>query len=206
MQVHNVEQGTEDWLKLRLGVPTSSCFDKIITPTGKPSTQLSAYANKLIAEWLCGEPLDCYENDWMKRGTELEPQARAFYEMVNDAEVRKVGFVTDHGVGCSPDGLVDDGLLEIKCPAPHTHVDYLLTNKVPTKYFPQVQGQMFVTGAAWCDFLSYHELMPPVLIRVERDDKFISTLKKHIEVLLETIIDRKAILSERGINPVKEAA
>lgn len=209
MKVNNCEQGTPEWFQARLGIPTASMFDKVLTPTGKASAQAGVYANTLIADWLCGAPAESFESEWMKRGTELEPQARAFYEMECNTTVPQVGFVTNeigNGViGCSPDGLPDaGGLLEIKCPAPHTHVGYLIDGKLPTKYKPQVQGQMLVTETEWCDFLSYHPLMDPVLIRVERDDEYIRDLTVALNKLLDTIAERKQKLTDRGVSPIQE--
>lgn len=201
-------QGEPEWLQARLGIPTASCFDKIITPTGKPSTQAEAYCNKLVAEWLVGAPVDDYTNPHMQRGTELEPQARAFYEMQADTDVKQVGFVLrdDRLVGCSPDGIVAPGLLEIKCPAPSTHVEYLLNGGVPSKYIPQVQGQMYITESDWCDFVSFHPLMQPVIVRVNRDDKFITALTKALDEFVSMLADRKTQLINKGIEPLKEAA
>jgi hypothetical protein len=40
MKIHNCTQGTEEWRKLRAGIPTASEFHKIITPkTGQLSKQ-----------------------------------------------------------------------------------------------------------------------------------------------------------------------
>jgi hypothetical protein len=33
--IRNIEQGSDEWLKLRLGVATASNFKNIITPLGK---------------------------------------------------------------------------------------------------------------------------------------------------------------------------
>lgn len=182
MLIHNVEQGTEDWFKVRLGIPTASCFDRIITPTGKDSTQAEAYENKLVAELLTGKPVDDFDgNAWTERGNELEPDAANFYAMQHDVEPVKIGFVTDdaRAYGCSPDRMIgDDGLLEIKCPAPHTHVKYMLDQSIDRKYYPQLQGQLFVTGRLWVDIISYHPEMQPVILRVERDEPFIIDLAK----------------------------
>lgn len=209
MKIVECEQGSSEWHAARLGIPTASEFGRLITKTGKPSTQSNAYANQLVAEWLCGHALDGFESDWMRRGKELEAEARAYYELQTGAEVLEVGFVLrdDERVGCSPDGLIgDEGLLEIKCPAPHTHVEYLLTGAVPAQYVPQVQGQLYVTGARWCDFLSYHPDMPPVLLRIERDDTFIARLYAELAKLIDTVDARKAKLAERGIAPSEAAA
>ena len=182
MKPFDCEQGSPEWFDLRRGIPTASCFDRILTPTGKESTQAMAYASQLIAERLTGVSLGFEGNRHTERGTELEPQARAYYEFVAGPVV-EVGFcLRDDGIaGCSPDGLVgDDGLLEIKCPSPAVHVEYLLAGKAPTKYLAQVQGQLWVTGRAWCDFLSYHPLMDPVLERVSADAEYHTLLEAAI--------------------------
>ena len=209
MIVVDCKQGTPEWLNARLGVATASCFEKVLTPAGKPSSQADAYANQLIAEWLCGEPEETFKSPWMERGNELEPEARAFYSMETGLTVKQAGFcLRDDGlVGCSPDGLIgDEGLQEIKCPAPPTHVGYLISGDVPKKYIPQIQGQLYVTGAQWCDFLSYHPVMPPVLIRIGRDETYIAALEKEIKKLLKKIEARKQILIKKGVEPISEAA
>ena len=202
---HNVEQGTPEWLAVRLGIPTASDFDKIITSTGKASTQTTAYAHKLLAEILTGHPVETFEKtEWMERGQALEESAVQFYELKTDIETVKIGFVTDdrRTMGCSPDRLVgNDGLLEIKCPAPHTHVGYLLNNKVDRKYWPQVQGQLLVTGRKWVDWMSYHSEMQPVIIRVERDEEFLKAMNASIQQFnAELAVELGKLI------PIKEAA
>jgi len=178
MQLHNFEQGSPEWLQARLGIPTASCFSKLITSTGKKSTQIEGYLNSLVAETLMGEPPESFSSEWMARGTELEPQARAWYEFQTDLDVDQVGFVTlDSGIaGASPDGLTLTGGLELKCPKAETHVGYLRANKLPTDYVPQVQGCMWICERDSWDFASYHPLMPKLLITVRRDDAFIAKL------------------------------
>lgn len=197
MQIHNVEQGSDEWHAVRLGIPTASEFAKILTPTGKLSAQAEAYANKLVAEKLAGKRLESFEgNDWTERGNELEAAAVSYYEVLTDSTTEKVGFVTAGECGCSPDRLVgDDGLLEIKCPAPHTHVHYMLTGKIEQKYTPQVQGQLMITGRKWCDLLSYHPDLPPVLIRIERDEDYIEALRGAIKELNKDIAEKFVKLS-----------
>lgn len=181
MIIHDLPQGTPEWFAVRRGKPTASEFKQILTATGKPSTSAHRYMCTLLAEWLAGDKLEAYENEWMRRGNELEPQAREMYEFVHDAEVVLVGFceADDRSAGCSPDGLVgDDGLVEIKCPAPWTHVSYLLAGKCPADYVPQVQGQLMITERQWCDFISYHPDLPPLVVRVQRDEAFIAALRE----------------------------
>lgn len=180
MRLLNVEQGSPEWFNARLGIPTASEFCKIITPTGKESTQADGYANRLVAELLIGKPVSDFEgNEWTERGKELEPDAVAFYEMSYGILTHAVGFIMDDEgtMGASPDRLVgEDGLLEIKCPSPQVHVQNMLNKRIDTKYIPQVQGQLLVTGRKWVDWLSYHPEMPPVIIRVERDEKYLEQM------------------------------
>jgi len=201
-----VEQRSDEWQKLRCGVATASCFDRIITPaTGKPSASAVAYRRELLAEWLTGQPVSIKESGWMQRGTEMEPEARAFYEFEADAEVTETGFVfldERRLIGCSPDGLVgDDGLVEIKCPAPHTHVGCLIDAKLPTAYIPQVQGALWVTGRRWCDFISYHPEMEPLIVRVKRDEGYIAKMAMLIEAFVATMLEERQILLSRGLGP-----
>lgn len=179
MRIIECQQGTPQWYAARLALPTASNFGKILTATGKKSTQAKAYMDVLLAEFLTGEHENGYANAAMARGTALEPEARAYYEFTTDRDVQEVGFVLrDDGlVGCSPDGLVgNDGGLEIKCALSSTHIGYLREKKVPTEYLPQVQGGMYVCECQWWDVLLYHPSLPSLVIRVERDEEYIKTL------------------------------
>ena len=191
MKIHSVEQGAPEWLSLRLGMPTASEFCKIITPTGKASTQAEAYSNRLVAELLTGKSADPFAgNDWTTRGNELEADAAAFYELQFGGDIKEVGFITndEETFGASPDRLVDEnGLLEIKCPAPHTHVGNLLDGQIDGKYTPQVQGQMLVTGRSWVDWLSYHPEMQPSIIRIERDEKYLELMRSMLTEFTENL-------------------
>ena len=191
MIILDVEQGTEEWLQARLGVPTASNYSKIITSTGKPSAQADKYINDLVAQKLTGQIPEMFKSDAMQRGNDLEPQARAYYEFMTDNVVEEVGLILNYdGAGCSPDGLIgDDGGIEIKCPLGATHVSYLRANKLPTEYVQQVQGCMYITGRSWWDFVSFHPDMESMIIRVERDDEFIEKLDVQMKALLQTIND-----------------
>lgn len=185
MKIHNVEQGTPEWLKLRLGIPTASEFDKIVTPAkGELSKSAVKYRNYLIAERLIGEPLDSVDNlMWVERGKLLEPQAVAQYQFTMDVETVPIGFITtdDGRIGASPDRLLvgQNGGLEIKCPAPQTHVGYSLDGP-GADYRCQVQGQLWVAELDFVDFYSFNPAMPPVLIRTERDEPFIAKLAEAV--------------------------
>ena len=149
MIIHNVEQGTEEWFRLRLGMPSASKFKDLVTPKGKPSAQSEKYMYELLAERLSGKREEGFKTFWMQRGNDLEPQAANVFEFQTDLNCREVGFVTDdhQTVGCSPDRLVDGVGLEIKCPSPAVHVKYLAdyanNGTMPSEYYAQVQGTTF---------------------------------------------------------------
>jgi len=182
MIILDCEQHSTEWFKGRSAIPTASMFSKIITSTGKPSTSATGYMNQLLAEFLVGGPVDQIEqNHWMERGSDMEAQARQAYSLVSDTDVQEVGFVfrdESRMTGCSPDGLIgDDGVWECKCPKASTMVEYMLGGKLPSKYVPQVQGQLWVTGRQWTDFFAYHPDLPPFRIRVERDAEYCKLLE-----------------------------
>lgn len=178
MKKVDVEQGTHEWLMARLGKPTASRFDQIMTEAKRQySKQAKSLRSRLLAEWMLGYPMDDVSNEWTTRGTTLESDAVAWYELQRDVEVQRVGFgmLDDESAGASPDGLIgNDGGLEIKCfSAPH-HIDCLLGADPATK--TQVQGNIWVFEREWWDVLAYNPALPPVLIRVPRDDKYIEDL------------------------------
>ena len=176
-------QGTEEWAQCRLGIPTSSEFSKIITPAkGEYSSQATGYMHKLIAESLTGKEATGFMSEWMERGKEMEAEARNWYE-IDHGDVRQVGFVyrdERKDTGCSPDGLMEDRGLEIKCVSPGIMVGYMLDGGMVREYIPQVQGSMYVTGLLRWDFLVYHPDFKPILITVERDKEYLSKLEMYL--------------------------
>jgi hypothetical protein len=199
MRILGNEQGTQAWLDSRLGCPSGSGFDKLVTSTGKPSTSAEGYINQLIAEKLTGRSTEVKVTEWMQRGTELEPMARNFYELASGNDVQEVGFCKADNIeaGVSPDGLISDsGSLEIKCPSPAVHVSYLRGNKLPTKYIQQCQGVLWICEREWLDFVSYNELLPALIVRVHRDQDFIKAL--------ETEVTKACNLIEKEVARLKE--
>jgi hypothetical protein len=181
MRIDQNEQGSPEWLAARLGIPSASMFAKIVTTKGIWSASADAYINQLVAERLTGEREEVFQSHHMLRGTELEPDARDLYSLISDAEVTEVGFCLHDtlSAGCSPDGLIgEEGGLEIKAPAPATHVEYLRGGVLPSKYKQQVMGCLWITGREWWDFVSYHPTMKPLIVRVERDEEYIAALEK----------------------------
>lgn len=203
MIVYDCIQGTTEWLALRAGIPTASNFSKIVTPkTRKPSSQATMYMYTLLAERIMGHPCEeAGRSPWMERGKLLEERAAAYYEMLTDTPTGVVGFVSNDTktIGASPDRLVgSDGLLEIKCPRESTHVAYLLDRQVDADYYPQAQGQLWISERDWVDVLAYHPELPPALIRVERDEKFIALLAEMVGAFSCDLEAKAALLCDRG--------
>ena len=199
-----IQQGSAAWLELRAGRPTASQFHRILTPSGKPSTQATDYLHGLLAERMMGHPLVEHVSLWMQRGADLEGEAVTFYEFQRELTTERLGFVTNDAgtIGASPDRLVGaDGLLEIKVPKDSTHVGYLLSEPVDQAYYPQIQGQLWIAERQWLDMLSYHPEMPPALIRVDRDEAYIDKLRAAIEAFAEVLAQRTEDLRARGWLP-----
>ena len=197
---YDCEQRSEEWFRLRLGIPTTSEFKKIVTPGGKLSTQCEGYLDELLAEWILGVPLENFSSEWMVRGQELEPQARQAYEFMMEAKVETVGFVTtDDGlVGASPDGFVEERrLLEIKSPSEKVHVGYMRHREIDAEYRPQVQGQLWVCEREGQDIISYHPRLPVVVIPVERDEKYIMLLSQALGQFCEQMLEARVQLEHR---------
>lgn len=213
MIIHDVEQGSEQWHKLRLGIPTASKFDKIVTPVKLQATKSStseAYMFQLLAEWIIGQPCDMGSNKFMERGTELEPDARKMYELIYGVKVEQVGFCTtdDGRVGYSPDGFMgENGLLEIKNPMAPTHVKYLLDpQSLYEEYKLQVQGGLFVTGQDWADIISHNPAMPMAHYRVEPDNDVIRALATNLAIFTQQLEIFKQRLIENGVEPCEVIA
>lgn len=179
IQIHNVEQNTEEWLRLRLGIPTASMFATILAKgkDGGVSLTRKTYLYKLAGEILTGEPADNFSNDHMQRGHDMEAQARDLYAFMRDAEPELVGFITNHGAGCSPDSLIDhNGLLEIKTKVAHLHIEALLRDGIPPEHKAQCQGHLWVAEREWLDLAIYWPKLPLIVRRVYRDEPYIRDL------------------------------
>ena len=189
MIISEAEQGSIEWGNDRAGVLSASSFAKVLSPTGKLSTQAEVYMRTLAGEKITGKKEDGYCGGHMQNGIDTEAEACDFFQLITGKKIEKVGFCfkdEEKNIGCSPDGLeFIDGIanegLEIKCPKLSTHVEYLLAGEVPDKYIPQIQGSMFVTGLEKWNFFSYFPDMPPVHLVIERDEIWIAKFGKAIK-------------------------
>ena len=171
------EQGSPEWHQARCGIISASNMKSLFTSRGEKTASgvRETYLNQVIAERLMQKPMETFQSYDMERGTQLEAQARANFEMYLDVTVQEVGFHMhdDHDIGCSPDGLFADTGVEIKCPKANTHVRYMRSKKLPTEYIQQVQGTMYVMNLDRYYFMSYHPDLKPIIIEVKRDNELI---------------------------------
>ena len=187
--INNIEQGSIEWLKLRLGKATASNFSKIVTSKGIESKTLPKYALELASEMLIIEPEEGYKSEDMQRGNDLEQEARELYEQTAFNAVDEIAFMDCGDCGYSTDGLVNnDGIIEIKCPNKTTHTKYLYEDRLPVEYVQQVQGGLMISGRKWCDFISYHpnfnDNEKMFIKKIFRDEDFIKKMQEGIKKLI----------------------
>jgi hypothetical protein len=196
MIIVNLQQGTEDWFKEKLGKPSASNISKIICNDGKPSKQREGYLFELAGQILTGKAEEGYKNPNMELGNERESESRSYYELTHNVEVAQVGVIykdEQKKFLCSPDGIVlaQEYGLELKNVLPKTQVKYLLDNSLPSDYFGQCQMSLYITGFKYWQFLSYVPNMKPLLIRVEPDKVYqeilANELNKFCQDLEETV-------------------
>lgn len=206
MKVIPCEQNSLEWLMARVGVPTASEFDNIMTPLFVPrkgETQ-ETYLSRKLAEWWLGGPLPNFNSIDMEFGKIKEETAIPWYEFEFSETIQTVGFVTDDSgiIGCSPDGLIgEDGGIEIKCPLPQTHCKYLMSGEVPHQYLAQVHGSMFVTGRPWWKFLSFCPRFPSLVLTVFRDEDIQRAIGDTLSKFLERFDKAKNKLEEMNGGP-----
>jgi putative phage-type endonuclease len=189
-------QRTPEWVAARVGSLGASCVHDVVarTRTGISAARANRMA-ALVLERITGQLEETYQSAAMLHGIETEASARAAYEFMNDVMVTEVGLIRHPRIErshASPDGLIgDDGVLELKCPQPAAHLEFLLTGKVPEKYVTQILWQLACSERPWADFASYSPAFPPEMRlatkRIERDDAKIAELEKAVVEFLAEV-------------------
>lgn len=209
MQIIDCEQGTDEWFKARMGIPTASEFSTILAKgrDGGKSVGRATYMMKLAGEIITGEPMAAYTNEHMERGKLLEDEARNGYAFMRDVDPVRVGFVRNGDKGCSPDSLIgDNGGLEIKTALAHIQIERLLSGKLPSEHKAQVQGSIWLCEREWWDFVSYSSpRLPLLIVRVPRDDGYIATLSGAVKQFNEELAETVERIRRYG-QPTQEAA
>lgn len=197
-----MEQRSSEWFEARCGRLTGSRFADVmnVLKGGEPGANRRNLVTMLAVERLTGKTVDTYQNDAMRRGIELEPEARAAFEAHTGELVETAGFIVHPAldyVGVSPDGLLgDDGMAEFKCPASMAkHLEALRSNEHAREYRWQLQGQLWVAHRKWVKAVSYDPRFPEhlrlAIAHVERDEKAIAELAAECEKAnaeIETIL------------------
>jgi len=200
MKILDVAQRSVEWMQARAGIPTASEFDQLVTLDFKIRTgemPKSYLAKKLAEAWL-GGPLPAFNSFDMDQGNILEEEAIPWYELEFGATIQRVGLITtnDGRIGCSPDGLLKYGGIEIKCPLVQTHIGYLLAGELPKQYAVQVYGSMFVSGLPRWTFVSYHRRLPALHLIIERN----AAIQSAIAFALDEFLER----FDRGMKRLEE--
>jgi len=202
-----MEQRTPEWFAERIGKVTASRVADVVarTKSGYAASRAN-YMAELVCERLTGKREEGFINAAMQWGIDQEAAARDAYSAKTGNLVTEVGFMPHPSIkmsGASPDGLIaPEGCVEIKCPNTATHIEWLLNQEPPQKFFLQMQWQMACVGAEWCDWVSYDPRMPEHLqlltVRIPRDDDAVKMLEHEIyEFLVEL---------ETKVNKLKELA
>lgn len=218
MRVYDVEQGSPEWLALRAGIVTASRASDILTPKTMKPSEGRAYMLDLLEEWITGRPKETGESAFTRRGSLMESQAREWYEFDRGVVCELKGFITtdDGTLGYSPDSLIgDDGLAEFKVPALSTHIGYMLDpQRLVDEYRGQCRTGLVVTERKWCDLVSWHPVLSPVVFRFDRDPAWESAFASARAQFGARLADAKARLAaEREAfraaelaNPMSDAA
>lgn len=196
MKLLTCEQRSPEWFAARLGIATASNFSKVLAviKSGEAAERRN-YRIKLALERITGKQEDVFQNDAMRQGKEREPMARIAYEALTGNLVEEVGLCLHDTLECgaSPDGLIDAAKgLEIKCPTPGKHIEYLRQKAEPPEYTAQIQGCMFITERTEWDFVSFCPEFPDnaqLIVRtIKRDDAYIERLAAAVEVFMREVV------------------
>lgn len=197
MIILDCDQNSPEWEAARLGIPTASCFKKIMTSKAIPSKSRTEYLYKLAGEKITGEKANGFYSKAFERGHEREQESADLYQFMTGADVQTVGFCFFDELkrfGASPDRLVgEDGGFETKDAEPHVQLKRLNEGWTGAEHYLQCVGCMYVTGRSWWDLQSYSRGLKPITIRFERDDVFIA---KMAEQIAEFLFDLNAIVAK----------
>lgn len=191
------EQRSPDWHAARIGRLTGSrASDMLATIKSGEAAARRNLRVQLVLERITGRSHDKdFQSQAMRDGVEREADAALVYEALTGRFLQRTGFLSHDSLmaGCSLDGHVGDyeGIVEVKSPMPATHLSYLRTGKVPEDYYRQVLHNLWVTGAQWCDWLSYQPDFPEPghvkLVRVSRDEAAIADYDRKARAFLAEV-------------------
>jgi hypothetical protein len=178
-------QGSPTWLECRAGICTASDIDKLVTPLWKVKEGAApeSYMLRKLAERCMGIPLEQGGGWASDQGHVLEREALPWFTFETGMKVKRIGFMTtdDGNCGASPDGLIgEDGGIEVKSLQPESHLKYLLAGVLPAEFAPQVHASLYISGRAFWYYLGYSRNFPPLIVRVERDERIMAAIHEAV--------------------------
>lgn len=202
---HNIDlgqcvQGSEMWHIARLGVMTASNASKIVAK--KDSETRLTYMSDLVAQ-IATKTYEEINSKYLDWGNNNEAAARSSYSFYSGLDIEELPFVfldEKFRVGCSPDGIIENRGVEIKCPYnAANYIKFLCEDKIKPDYQWQVQFSMYVLGCDEYDFCQFHPNMkkkPIKIISVKKDEEKQKTLADAIPQFID---DMDLMLKKVGI-------
>lgn len=191
MQIKNVEQGSDAWLKMRLGMITGTRLKSVMA--GAQAQETLIY--ELIAEQLSGQQETIWVNDAMRWGTEHEDEAVQLFEKRKRKKSEVVGFCISDDfpfLGLSPDRLVKTKdvftkAIEVKCPTTKTALKYRYEGGIPKEYKWQVVNYFLVCETLKSlDFVVYD----PRIINDDLKLTVVSVTRKDMQPDIDAALER----------------
>jgi putative phage-type endonuclease len=201
---------SDRWIKNRVGRITGSRMADVMNvltrksksgEAGEPGAKRINYRRELVAERILGRAASHFVTRYMEEGSEREDEARSMYEMATEQLVIPCGFVLHPQfdfAGATPDGLVGDGILEIKSPKPETLLEWMETGEVPDEYQKQCQWEMVCCERQWADFYGWYPGLPHFFKRIDRDEELIAQMESESERLH---LEIETFLAKNGLPP-----
>lgn len=207
-------QRSPEWAAARLGRLTSSrAADMLAVVKSGEAAGRRNLRTQLALERITGRPqAPTFQSEAMAQGIAREAEAAGQYEAATGTLLRSTGFLAHSSlmVGASLDGHVGEfaGVVELKCPLAATHLEYLRTGTIPGDYRKQIAHLLYVTGARWCDWVSFCPEFPADLalriVRVNRSDQEIAAYALAVALFLREVDAAVAVI--RGLQAAAGAA
>jgi YqaJ-like viral recombinase domain len=217
MPIIEVQQQSDEWLKMRCGCLTSSRLAEVITrlkkntkngEKGGYSQKRENYLWEVVGERLTGRAAEHYVSKVMDYGSETEPLAKAEFEVECGVSLLPGRFALHDSIewfGASIDSLDEDdptGGYEFKCLQPKNHARIIDTGEIPEEHLPQMLGEMACYNLQWVEFVSFCGDAPKdsrvFRKRMNRDEALVQMIEAEAKTFLEDVILKLGRLAERA--------
>lgn len=215
LKIFDCEQGSPEWYEARLGLPTASCYHKVMANPRKGSTvslTRRSYMMHLVGERITGKSSAEYafKSHHMERGNEWEQDVCDIYGFshADGQELTKQGFLKhlELNTGCSVDRLVGTkGILSVKTAGPHILSEIILADRFPPEHMQQAQGELWLTEREWVDIAIYWPGMPLFVKRTKRDQAMMNEIAAAVKAFNRELDDTERQVRRYGSpTPVKD--